>query len=219
MRTTSIETLAGTSCPAQIPTIRIDIHPTSGRCLESLARYMHETDLRPTLPATRRLSPTSSASAHDIASSAVLEDVAEAGGGTAYTQPVTRRGLAATLEEIFLQVQDAADTTFVAPPSRSTRSTARRISMSCSFRCLRRPGTSLGRQPQEIPHLQKRHLWCGRPHTGGRSSYGILRRQVPGLELARSADGPAASMGGAAHSLPNVRTRASLYLSRDVITT
>lgn len=109
-----IEGLTGTTCPDQIPNPDPS-YPTSGRCFETLTRYMHETDLRPDIVGDQKVITYIIGFGSSIASSKeYLESVAKAGGGQAYTQS-DAAGLASTLEDIFLKVQEGADTTFVAP--------------------------------------------------------------------------------------------------------
>jgi type IV pilus assembly protein PilY1 len=110
----AIEARAG-ACPARIDDPDPS-HLTSGRCLETLTKYMHETDLRTDITGNQRVTTYFIGFGEEVAKSAsFMNKVAIAGGtGHAYTQNDSA-GLAATLEEIFTQVQDAADTTFVAP--------------------------------------------------------------------------------------------------------
>ena len=111
---TSIETLSGSKCPAQID----DPDPsykTSGRCMEQLAKYMHENDMRPDIVGDQKVVTYFIGFGDDVAKSVTfLNKVAAAGGGKAYTQS-DAAGLEATLEEILNEVQTGADTTFVAP--------------------------------------------------------------------------------------------------------
>jgi type IV pilus assembly protein PilY1 len=104
----------GGPCPAQIP-IPDPSHLTSGRCLENLSRYLNNHDLRPTVVGEQTVISYYIGFGSDIAASEqFLQDVAAAGGGRAYTA-ADSAGLAATLEEIFNEVQEGADTTFVSP--------------------------------------------------------------------------------------------------------
>jgi type IV pilus assembly protein PilY1 len=104
----------GGACPAQIDNPDPS-WPTAGRCLENLARYMHNHDLRGTVTGDQTVTTYMIGFGSDIAASEqFLQDVATAGGGRAYTA-ADSAGLAATLEEIFSEVRDGADTTFVSP--------------------------------------------------------------------------------------------------------
>jgi type IV pilus assembly protein PilY1 len=104
----------GGACPAQIDNPDPS-HLTSGRCLENLARYMHNHDLRSDVTGMQNTTTYVVGFGDDIATSAdFLKQVATAGGGQAYTQ-TDAAGLTGALEEIFNQVQEAADTTIVAP--------------------------------------------------------------------------------------------------------
>lgn len=101
----------GGTCPKEVE------GSTSGRCLESMARYMHTHDLRPDNEVIGPQTVTTYfiGFGNDIAKSAdYLNDVATAGGGSAYTAE-DAPGLAATLEEIISEVVDSSDTTFVSP--------------------------------------------------------------------------------------------------------
>ena len=104
----------GGTCPAQID----DPDPsylTSGRCLESLTRYMKNHDLRSDVLGDQTVTSYYVGFGRDIARSAqFLNDVAAAGGGTAYTAEDSP-GLVSTLEEIFNEVLDSTNTTFVSP--------------------------------------------------------------------------------------------------------
>ncbi len=112
-----IEDLTKTTCPPQIDNPEpIDPEkPTSGRCMENLARYMANTDHRKDVGGDQKIITYIIGFGDDVASSqAYLEKVATAGGGKSYTQS-DAAGLKASLQEIISQVQEAADTTFVAP--------------------------------------------------------------------------------------------------------
>lgn len=104
----------GGACPAQIDDPDPS-WPTAGRCLENLARYMNTHDLRTDVLGTQTVKTYIVGFGDDLVDSkAFLEKVATAGGGQAYTQ-TDAAGLTGALEEIFTQVQEAADTTIVAP--------------------------------------------------------------------------------------------------------
>jgi type IV pilus assembly protein PilY1 len=104
----------GGACPAQIDDPDPS-WPTAGRCLENLARYMHNHDLRTDVFGTQTTTTYVVGFGDDLVDSAkFLQQVAEAGGGKAYTQ-TDQAGLTGALEEIFTQVQEGADTTIVAP--------------------------------------------------------------------------------------------------------
>ncbi len=105
----------GLTCPAQIDDPDPS-YPTSGRCLEMLTKYMHDTDLRTDKTGIQNVITYMIGFGDDVAQSqAFMNKVAAAGGTTtAYTQN-DAAGLTATLEEIFSSVTDGSDTTFVAP--------------------------------------------------------------------------------------------------------
>lgn len=104
----------GGACPAQIDDPDPS-WPTDGRCLENLARYMHNHDLRSDVTGQQSTTTYMIGFGDDLASaSTFLESVANAGGGRSFTQ-TDAAGLAGALEEIFSEVQEGADTTIVAP--------------------------------------------------------------------------------------------------------
>jgi type IV pilus assembly protein PilY1 len=102
-------------CPDHVPDYDKD-NPYDGACTSTLARYMSSTDLRPDVNGEQKVLTYVIGFGDDVAQSrAFLDDFAAAGGtNKAYTQS-DAAGLKSTLEEIIAQVQDAADTTFVAP--------------------------------------------------------------------------------------------------------
>ncbi len=107
-------TYGGGACPPTIPYPETGM-PTSGRCLENLTRYMRNYDLRSGVTGMQNVTSYFIGFGTEIASSKpYLDAVAEAGGGRAYAA-ADSAGLAATLEEIFGDVVDNADTTFVSP--------------------------------------------------------------------------------------------------------
>lgn len=106
----------GGACPAKIDDPDKS-WPTSGRCLESMARYMHTHDMRPgsDMIGTQTVTSYFIGFGDDIKKSEkFLQQVAKAGGGSAYTAE-DAPGLASTLEEIINEVVDSSDTTFVSP--------------------------------------------------------------------------------------------------------
>ena len=85
-----------------------------GACMVNLAGYMHHHDMSAALGA-QTVTTYVVGFGSDISESAeYLDDIAEAGGGEAYTQGDSA-GLRAALEEIFAQVRANANTTFVSP--------------------------------------------------------------------------------------------------------
>lgn len=106
----------GGTCPKQIDDPDKN-WPTAGRCLESITRYMRNHDLRPDSEVFGAQTVTSYfiGFGEDIKKSEkFLQQVAKAGGGSAYTAE-DAPGLASTLEEIINEVVDSSDTTFVSP--------------------------------------------------------------------------------------------------------
>jgi type IV pilus assembly protein PilY1 len=112
--TASIDALSGTTCADSV--YPSDPNDKNGRCMEALAKYMHDTDMRTDVVGNQNVTTYVIGFGEDIAESKdFLDKVAAAGGsGQAYTQ-TDAAGLKATLEKILTEVQDGADTTFVAP--------------------------------------------------------------------------------------------------------
>jgi type IV pilus assembly protein PilY1 len=112
---TKIETLTGETCPALGPYLSIDEHKTAGRCMVNLARYMHDNDMAPSQLGKQKITTYFVGFGDDIAESAAyLEEVATAGGGRAVTS-VDAAGLATQLGEIFTEIKEGRNSTFVAP--------------------------------------------------------------------------------------------------------
>jgi type IV pilus assembly protein PilY1 len=96
-------------CPAKGP------ETTSGRCMVNLAGYMHNHDYNTTVGGKQTITTYIVGFGSEItASKAYLDNIAKAGGGRAYTQ-TDAVGLAAALEEIFTDVIQDANSTFVSP--------------------------------------------------------------------------------------------------------
>lgn len=202
-----IEALTGTTCPAQIPNPDKN-HPTSGRCLETLTRYMHETDLRADVVGDQKVVTYVIGFGSSIASSKdYLEDVAEAGGGQAYTQS-DAAGLASTLEDIFLKVQEAADTTFVAP-SVSVNAFNRSQSLNELFISVFAPS----KNTHWAGNLKKYRVFDSDIYGVGTAApavdpaTGFFAEGSQALNSKGVQDGPVAATGGAAGSLPTHSTR------------
>lgn len=204
-----IESLTGKTCPAQIPNPDKS-YPTSGRCFETLTRYMHETDLRADVVGDQKVITYVIGFGSSIASSKdFLESVAKAGGGQAYTQS-DAAGLASTLEEIFLKVQEAADSTFVAPSvsvnafNRSQNLNELFISVFAPSRNTHWPG-----------NLKKYRIYKNNIYGAGTDAPAIDDKTgffAEGSQALNSKikDGPKAALGGAANSLP-VNTERKMY--------
>ena len=89
----------------------------NGECMVQLAGYMQRQDMRPDAEVIGLQNVTTYVIGFgsEIATSKdYLDRIATAGGGTAYTQSDVA-GLTAALEEIFSQVADNSNTTFVSP--------------------------------------------------------------------------------------------------------
>ncbi len=192
----------GTACPAQIPNPDNN-WPTSGRCFETLTRYMHETDLRPDVVGDQKVVTYVIGFGSSIASSKeYLEDVAEAGGGQAYTQS-DAAGLAATLEDIFLKVQEAADTTFVAP-SVSVNAFNRSQSLNELFISVFAPS----KNTHWAGNLKKYRIFDSDIYGAGTTGpavdplTGFFAVGSQAMNSKDVQDGPVAATGGAAGSLP-----------------
>jgi type IV pilus assembly protein PilY1 len=100
----------GATCPANGPSSNAD-----GRCMVNLAGYMYNHDFRSDVTGRQNVTTYVIGFGSDIAESRdYLEDIATAGGGRAYTQGDSA-GLKSALEEIFAEVRQNANTTFVSP--------------------------------------------------------------------------------------------------------
>ena len=99
----------GATCPANGP------EDTAGRCMVNLAGYMHKHDFRTEVDGIQSVTTYIVGFGSDIQTSkAYLDNVAKAGGGRAYTQ-TDAVGLTAALTEIFSDVVQGANSTFVSP--------------------------------------------------------------------------------------------------------
>ena len=106
----------GAACPATgpVPGDPSSV-PADGRCMVNLAGYMYNHDLRPNTQGKQNVTTYVVGFGSTIAASAdYLEDIADAGGGKSYTQS-DAAGLTAALEEIFADVAQNANSTFVSP--------------------------------------------------------------------------------------------------------
>jgi type IV pilus assembly protein PilY1 len=197
-----IESLTGQKCPDEIPNPDKN-WPTSGRCFETLTRYMHETDLRTDVVGDQKVITYIIGFGSSIAASKdYLKSVAEAGGGQAYTQS-DAAGLTSTLEEIFLKVQEAADTTFVAPAvsvnafNRSQNLNELFISVFAPSKNTHWPGNL------KKYRIYKNDIWgAGTVAPAIDPDTGFFAKGSQALNSKGVQDGPIAADGGAAHSLP-----------------
>ena len=205
-----IEGLAGAACPAQIDNPDTN-WKTSGRCLETVTGYMYNTDLRSDVTGAQKVVSYFIGFGDDIASSAdFLDKVAAAGGGKAYTQ-TDAGGLASTLEEIFSQVQDEADTTFVAPTV-SVNAFNRSQNLNELFVSVFAPSKLF----HWNGNLKKYRIYKGDIYgpNGGTPAVdgtGFFAKGSQALNSDGIADGPAASKGGAAKSLPDDPDKRNMY--------
>jgi len=105
----------GDKCPAEGPNGDPSSDPGDGRCMVNLAGYMYNHDMRSGILGKQNVTTYFVGFGSGIAASAdYLEDIAKAGGGKAYTQS-DAAGLTAALEEIFSDVAQNANSTFVSP--------------------------------------------------------------------------------------------------------
>ena len=103
-------TAGNAACPAKGPD-----GTENGKCLVNLAGYMNKHDFRTDVTGTQNVVTYVVGFGDDIATSFdYLNNVAKAGGGKAYTQG-DAAGLSAALEEIFNDVKNDANATFVSP--------------------------------------------------------------------------------------------------------
>jgi type IV pilus assembly protein PilY1 len=202
-----IESLTGQKCPASIPNPD-RFWPTAGRCLETLTRYMHDTDLRPDIVGDQKVITYVIGFGSSIASSKdYLESVAAAGGGQAYTQS-DAAGLASTLEDIFLKVQEAADSTFVAP-SVSVNAFNRSQNLNELFISVFAPSKNR-HWPGNLKkyRIYKNDIWgAGTTAPAVDPKTGFFAEKSQALNSKDVQDGPTAALGGAAASLPASASR------------
>jgi len=105
----------GETCPAAGPDGDPSSEPGDGRCMVNLAGYMFNHDLRDGVDGKQNVKTYVVGFGDTIAASAdYLQDIADAGGGEAYTQ-TDAAGLKAAFEEIFADVAADANSTFVSP--------------------------------------------------------------------------------------------------------
>ncbi|MEO8063958.1 MAG: PilC/PilY family type IV pilus protein [Pseudomonadota bacterium] len=207
---TAIEALAGAKCPAAIDDPDPSF-PTSGRCLETLTGYMHNTDLRSDVTGAQKVVTYFIGFGDDIAKSAAfLDKVATAGGGKAYTQ-TDAGGLAATLEEIFGLVQDEADTTFVAPTV-SVNAFNRSQNLNELFVSVFAPSKLLHWNGNLKKYrIYKNDIYGPSGATSAVDGTGFFAKGSQAVNSDGVVDGPAASKGGAAHSLNDDPDKRNLY--------
>jgi type IV pilus assembly protein PilY1 len=100
----------GAVCPTDGPSGN-----ANGRCMVNLAKYLANHDMRDDVIGDQTANTYVIGFGSDIATSkAYLENIAKAGNGKAYTQGDSA-GLTAALEEIFSDVAQNANSTFVSP--------------------------------------------------------------------------------------------------------
>jgi type IV pilus assembly protein PilY1 len=207
-----IETLTGKTCPPAIDDPDPD-YPTSGRCMEELARHMANTDLRPDIAGDQKVITYFIGFGEDVAKSQTfLNKVATAGGGKAYTQS-DAAGLKSTLEEIISQVQDAADTTFVAPAvsvnafNRSQTFNELYVSVFAPSKKLHWPGNL-----KKYRILNRDIYGTSASAAAVDPTTGFFAKGSQSLNSTGGADGPLAKVGGAAANLEDtVSTPRKIY--------
>lgn len=203
--TSDIDALPGTTCPSSVNPN--DSNDKNGRCTAALAKYMHETDMRTDVQGNQNVTTYVIGFGEDIAQSkAFLDSVASAGGsGQAYTQ-TDAAGLKATLEKILSEVQDAADTTFVAPAvsvnafNRSQNLNELYVSVFAPSRNLHWPGNL---KKYRIVERELYGTTVAAPAVDPATGY--FAKSATALNtLGSDPDGPIAKAGGAAASLEDV---------------
>jgi type IV pilus assembly protein PilY1 len=100
---TKIEALLGHACTGTGP----------GRCLDDLAGYMHDHDLRPGLPSNQNVTTYTIGFGEDVAGTTFLDEVAQAGGGENFFAGDSE-SLTTVLTNIVSKISNTS-TTFVAP--------------------------------------------------------------------------------------------------------
>jgi type IV pilus assembly protein PilY1 len=195
-------------CPAHVPDYDTD-WPNDGACTSTLARYMSTTDLRPGVNGDQKVLTYVIGFGDDVAkSSAFLDDFAAAGGtNKAYTQS-DAAGLKATLEEIISQVQDAADTTFVAPAvsvnafNRSQTLNELYVSVFAPSKNLHWPGNL------KKYRILKRDIYGTSATTPAVDpDTGFFTKSSQALNTIGSPDGSLAKVGGAAAGLEDSESK------------
>jgi type IV pilus assembly protein PilY1 len=199
--TTNIDNLSGTTCADSV--YPSDPNDKNGRCMEALAKYLYDTDLRTDVVGKQNVTTYMIGFGEDVAESKTfLDKVAAAGGsGQAYTQ-TDAAGLKATLEEILSRVQEAADTTFVAPAvsvnafNRSQNLNELYMSVFAPSKNLHWPGNL------KKYRILKRELYgtdSGTPAVNPTTGY--IAEGVQALNSPKVLDGPDTKLGGAAATL------------------
>jgi type IV pilus assembly protein PilY1 len=211
--TSSIDDLPGTTCPSGInPKDKDD---KNGRCTEALAKYLHETDLRKDITGVQNVTTYVIGFGEDVAESkGFLDKVAAAGGsGQAYTQ-TDAAGLKATLEKIISEVQESADTTFVAPAvsvnafNRSQNLNELYVSVFAPSRNLHWPGNL---KKYRIVNRELYGANVAAPAVDPATGYFAKGTQAMNT-LGAVADGPNTKLGGAAANLEDtVATPRKIY--------
>ena len=91
-----------------------DMEPVSGAdCLDDLAGYMHDNDLRPGLPSNQNVTTYTIGFGDDVAGTTFLDEVAQAGGGENFFAGDSE-SLTTVLTNIVSKISNTS-TTFVAP--------------------------------------------------------------------------------------------------------
>jgi len=200
--TSSIDALPGTTCAAGVNPD--DANDKNGRCTEALAKYMHDTDLSD-VTGTQNVTTYVIGFGDDIVKSkAFLDKVAAAGGsGQAYTQ-TDSAGLKATLQKILSEVQEAADTTFVAPAvsvnafNRSQNLNELYVSVFAPSRNLHWPGNL---KKYRILNRELYGASVAAPAVDPLTGYFAKGTQSLNTLGATNPDGPNTKLGGAASTL------------------
>jgi type IV pilus assembly protein PilY1 len=208
---TEIETTAAVKCPAQIDDPDPD-YPTSGRCLEAITNYMNKTDLRADVTGDQKVVTYLIGFGDEVAKSATFMKKVAVAGGT--DQPYTQNdaaGLTATLEEIFTSVQSGADTTFVAPAvsvnafNRSQNLNELYVSVFAPSKLTHWAGNL------KKYRFYKKNIYGTSGTAPAADANGFFAAASQAINTTDgNADGPSATKGGAAGSLPTPSSR-NLY--------
>ncbi len=197
---TLIDNLPGTTCAPVDPTDKSNL---DGSCMIALAKYMHDTDLRSDVVGNQNVVTYMIGFGDDVASSKdFLDQVAAAGGsGQAYTQ-TDASGLKGALEKILTEVQESADTTFVAPAvsvnafNRTQNLNELYMSVFAPTRNLHWPGNL---KKYRIVNRQLYGAGIAAPAVDPATGY--LAKGAQALNSPGVNDGPDTKVGGAASSL------------------
>jgi type IV pilus assembly protein PilY1 len=194
-----------------------------GRCMVNLARYMQQHDFRDDVDGKQNITTYIIGFGSDVGTSkAFLDNVAAAGGGKAYTQ-TDAAGLTATLEEIFADVADSADSTFVSPTvavnafNRTRNLDTLFVSVFAPAKKLRWPGNV-----KKYRFIDGKIRGSDAAVDAVDTTTGFFKKEAKDLfNKDTDADGPDVTLGGAASRLEFAKRKIYTYMgvSKDLTDT